>query len=257
MSNPYLLGAGRLYFDPLVSGVYQGERYLGQCPSFSINVEAERVQLFSSDGPTAEKLEDVVTQVNRSASITCHEVSVDNLALFFSGDVSTASQSSGTVTDEVHDDVVKGRYYQLGQSTSFPSGARSVSAVVVKDTTTPTPVTFVLNTDYTVDAELGRIYIVPGGGIANGTDLRISYTKAAKTWDAITSGNLASRQGRLRYIEDAARGTNRDFYFPAVDLSPNGEFAVKSRDSFAELSFQVEILKPSTGQAMYINGRPV
>jgi hypothetical protein len=256
MSN-YVLGAGRLFFDPLVNGAYEGERYLGQSPGFSLSVDAERVQLFSSDGPTAEKLEDVVTQINRSASITLDEVSLENLELFLAGATSAASQSSGTVTNENINNgvgVKQGRWYQLGVTTSFPAGARSISAVVIKNAV---PETITASGNYELDLTLGRIYIVPGGAIANGTVLTADYTRAAVNWSQVASGDLASRQGRLRYIEDATRGANRDYYMPKVDLAPSGEFSIKSRSEFAQLGFTLEVLTPDVGQAIYVTTRPV
>jgi hypothetical protein len=251
----FLLGAGRLYFDPLISGAYRGERYLGQSPGFSISVDSERIELTSSDGPTAEVLEDVVTKVTRNASLTLQEISADNLALFFSGGKTTTTQAGATVTAEAFNDVLPDRYLQLGTSTTFPAGARSVSAVVVKNDA-GSPTTYALTDDYTVDAVRGRIYIVPGGAITAGTNLRIDYTSAAKTWETVTSGNVASLEGKLRYVEDATRGTNRDFFFPKVDIGPSGDFSVKSRDEFAELPFEVKVLKPDTGEAIYIDGLP-
>lgn len=254
MTN-FVLGAGRLYFDPLISGVYEGERYLGQSPGFSLAADTERIQLFSSDGPTAEKLEDVVTQINRSASLILDEVSLENLELFLAGSTAASSQSAGTVTAEDingGEGVKQGRWYQIGVTTTFPTGARSISAVAVKDG----GVAVTAAGNYELDLTLGRIYITPGGAITNGDTLTIDYTKAAVSWDMVSSGDTASRQGRLRYIEDATRGANRDFYMPKVDLAPSGEYAVKSRSEFAQLNFTLEVLTPETGEAIYITTRP-
>ena len=87
------------------------------------------------------------------------EFSKENLAMALFGDTATLSQTGAAVTNEAIADVLQGRYYPLSK--------RQVSLVSVTGLGgTPT---YVLNTDYKVDAVTGRIYIVEGGGIADRT----------------------------------------------------------------------------------------
>ena len=47
-----------------------------------------------------------------------------------------------------------------------------------------------------------------------------------------------------------------DYFFPAVSLSPNGDFALKG-DEWQQIPLNVEILKGATNEAIYADGRAV
>lgn len=256
-TNQIVLGAGQLFFDPFdANGAKTGERYYGDTPGFSINVTSEKVEVFNSDTAIAELLANIATKVTRTATILAQDISVANLTTFALATLDSAAQSSSSVTDHPIAGVLQGRWYQIGVSSTFPTGARALSAVVVTNDA-GTPVVYDLTTDYELDLDLGRIYIVVGGDIVDGTNLEIDYTKAAVAWDRISTGEALSARGALRYIADNTRGPNRDVYAPQVELRPNGDVAFKSRDTIQQLSFEASFEKPATGSALYIEGRPV
>ena len=58
--------------------------------------------------------------------------------------------------------------------------------------------------------------------------------------------------GALRYTEYNAQGPNKVWYFPSVKLSPNGDYALKG-DEWQQIPFSIEILKPTVGEAIYID----
>jgi len=254
MAQNIVVGAGKVFFDPEdAAGNLTGERYLGDTPGFAVQVESDKLESYDSDGPVAEKLLDVTIRVKRSAQIVCKDISADNLALFLVGDVATVSQSTGSVTDEALT-VKKGRYYQLGVSASRPAGVRDINAVAVTGVGgTPT---YVAGTDYTVDLALARLYIEPGGAIADGTPILVDYAKVATTWEEIVSHNLGAKRGALRFIADNTQGENRDLYIPKCEVSPSGEAAFKSRDSVQQLSFAVSFGRRGNHAQIYVNGRP-
>ncbi|HYE35505.1 hypothetical protein [Methylocaldum sp.] len=254
MPQNIVLGAGKLYFDlEDANGNLTGERYLGDTPGFTVNVQADKLEDYDSDGPIAEKHLDIATRVNRSAQIVGKDISGDNLALFLIGDKSTVNQSSGSVTDEALT-VKKGHYYQLGASASRPAGVRDISTVVVTGAGgTPT---YVDATDYTVDLTLARLYIESGGAIADDTPLLVDYAKVATTWEEIASNNLGAKKGALRFIADNTQGENRDLYIPKCEMAPGGELAWKSRDTVQQMTFAVSIGKRGSYAQVYVNGRP-
>lgn len=248
-----VLGAGYLFFDiEDENGNLTGERYLGDTPGFSLNVTSENLQVMSSDGPVAEPLADIATQITRSAQITARNIDGANLAAFIIGDVGEATQSSGTVADEKIT-VQPGRWYQLGATASNPIGARNVSAVTVKKGTSPT---FVKGDDYDLDEALGRIYIIPSGDIEADDELTIGYTKSALTFEQVVSNNLGAKTGALRYIADNTEGINRDMYIPKATLRPSGELPTKSRTEPQQMVFEVGIGTREGLPQLYINGRP-
>jgi hypothetical protein len=131
-SNKYKFGRGRLFYNKLRSnGSYEGFRPLGNCPGFVINVESEKFEHFSSEGGLREKDLEVTTQINRTAEITCDNMSNENLELFLAATASTRSQGAGTVTDEVIAAVQAARIYQLGVTAPNPAGVRGITAVSV------------------------------------------------------------------------------------------------------------------------------
>lgn len=253
-----VLGAGRLFFEetdaqgvPLVAG----EVYLGDSPGFSLTITTESIEELSSDGPMAEVDIDRVTRINRNFSLTTKNINADNLAMFVIGDAAMVTQSATPVTGEAINGVLQGRYYQLGVSPSNPTGVRGVTSVTVQDDAA-TPNSFTAGEDYELDAALGRIYIIPGGGIADDTNLELGYTPVAETRSQITTNNLGAKFGRLRYVEDATFGRPHDVYAPFVQMTPTGELAFKSRDTVQQVGWDVKaMVPPAGGSALYIDGR--
>ena len=254
MANNYTLGRGELHFDRFVDEALftsLGERYLGNTPEFSATIESENLDHYSSDAGVKEKDASVVLQTNRTASFTTDNVSAENLGLFFFGTSEAFTTAGGSVVAEPFTDVIKGLSYQLGKSISNPSGVRNVTAVVVKKGAT----VLVLNTDYTVDALLGRITLLTTGStLITGDDLLVDHTTSSQSRERIISGST-SIAGALKYIAKNPAGKNYDWHMPYVKLSPNGDFALKG-DEWQRIPFNVEILKRFGYEAIYIDGRP-
>ncbi len=247
-TKEYTLGKGEVYFDQ-----GSGERYFGNTTEFNITIESENLDHFDSDHGIRVKDDSVVLEITRNGSLITDNISKENIALFFLGDVSVVTQVATPVVGEVvTTTAVKGYYYQLGKTTNNPQGVRGVTAVVVKVGAT----TMVLNTDYTLDATMGRIHILETGStIIAGDDIAVDYTPAANTRERISTNNAASLTGSLRFVAFNPKGTNRDFYIPAVTLRPTGDFALKG-DDWQAAGFAIEI-NQNTGQAaIYIDGRP-
>jgi len=246
------LGRGEIHFSLFKTGTQtpSGFRYLGNTPEFNVTLENETLDHFSSDRGIREKDKSIVLETTATGSLTCDDIQLDNLALFFFGSTSTLVQTSATAATETFTDVIAGHSYQLGIGDSNPTGVRSVSNVVVEVASTPMTVT----TDYTVDAELGIITIVDGGGIVTGDDVEVTYDRAAKSREQVISGT-SQVEGALRFISYNPEGDKMDYYLPYVKLAPNGDFALKS-DEWQQLPLTVEILKGTSRERIYIDGRP-
>lgn len=254
MANNYTLGKGKLYFDPYdANDNTTGERYMGNCPSIEVSVESESLEHYSSESGIQEKDEEVLLRIVRNCNVTCDNMSDDNVSMFVIGNLSTITQTATPVVDEAH--VVKqGRYYQLGASSSNPTGVKGVTAVTVTGPSgTPT---YTLTTDYTVDAALGRVYIVPGGGIADDATIEVDYTPTANSRTQVASQSLSAVEGALRFVSDNPKGTNRDLYAPKVQLKPSGSFQLIGEEWMA-VTFTIEFLKKDANtEALYVDGRP-
>jgi hypothetical protein len=254
-STNYTLGRGKVYFDRFVPGTTTktGERYLGNTTEFNLTVTTESLDHFDSDQGLRVKDQTVLLEVSRAGSIVTDEISTENLALFFLAEAATITEAGGAVTDETAT-VQQGMYYQLGANDTAPAGVRDVSAVTVCAAAVGAS-PYTLADDYTVDAELGRIYIVPGGAITDDSTVYFNYTVDASTREQIVTADTTI-EGALRYVAYNAQGTKRDYYLPYTKMSPSGDFSLKGED-WLQLTFDVEVLKLSdTVEAIYIDGRP-
>ena len=253
----YTLGRGELFFAAFMSGTQTpgGERYIGNTPEFNVTIEEENLDHFSSDRGINEKDASISLQTDRTGSFMTDNIDPENMALFFFGSAERLTVAGGAVSGEAVPAAQKGLYYQLGMTPQNPAGARNISLVTVNDTTQPTPTTFIVNDDYEIDLDLGRLYIVPAGSIGDGTDLVVDYTQAPHERDKVISGSTPI-EGAMRFVSYHAAGKQFDWYMPYVKLTPNGDHALKG-DEWQQLPFNVEILKKSGMAAIYVDGRPL
>lgn len=249
-----VLGRGKVFFSKFVDGTQtpEGYRYIGNTPSFGIAMSSENLVHWSSDEGIKEKDRSITLSVDATGTFVCDDINSENLAIYLLGSASTLTQTSATAATWTLTDALKGLTYQIGRTTALPTGVRSLSSVtVVKGGTT-----YVVNTDYTIDLELGLITILAAGAITNGDDLVITFDRAAKTRSQVVSGN-DKVEGALLFVAYNPQGDKRDFLMPYVRLSPNGEFALKG-DDWQNQSFNCEILKPDGGlERIYADGRPI
>lgn len=254
-SNEYQIPRGRVYFDPRNAlDQLTGEEAFGNCPSFAISIETEKLEHFSSETGLREKDDSRVVQVNRTASLTCDNVSFDNLARYLSGQIETVSQTADAVS-AVTMTVVPGRYYQLGRSDTNPAGHRNISALVVTNEAGTT--TYDAGDDYAVDLVKGRLQILAGGDIVAG-NIKVSYTKGVRSWKRIKTGAASELRGAIRVVSDNAGSTNRDYYMPLVTLKPAGELPVIAEEAeYVTMEFELEVLTPANGSAIYLDDAPV
>ena len=256
MSN-YTIPKGKIYFD---DGT--GEEYLGNTPGAELSIETTDLPHYSAESGIREKDDTALVEVNRKLAITADDISVGNWARFIIGAASTHAQAATPVVDAVLGAVAlalgkvkQGRYYQLGVTSGNLSGVRDVTGVTIK----VGAATKVLGTDYTLDATLARIYIIPGGGIADNDIVLESYTPTLGTRDQVLSASSAAVAGALRFVADNPKGTNRDIFLPSVNLKPSGSAKLKGEQAeYMQLGFEVEILKKDVSTAaVYIDGRNV
>ncbi len=246
----YTIPKGKIYFDD-----GNGEQYLGNTPTAEMSIETTSLDHYSAESGIREKDDSALVEINRRLSITADDISTANWARFIIGSVSTHNQAATPVVDESIGAVKQGRYYQLGVTAGNPSGVRDVGSVTVK----VGAVAKTLTTDYTIDTTLARVYIVPGGGIADDAVVLVSYTPVAGTREQVISASSAAVEGALRFVADNPKGTNRDIYLPKVNLKPTGTARLKGEQAeWMQLGFDIEILKrDATTAAIYIDGRAV
>ena len=260
-ANPmsYSLGKGVLYLAPFKPGTQIATEFrdIGNASEFTVTIETEKLDHFSSRGGLREKDMTVNLEVTRTLNVVTDSINADNLALFMMSDtgVETITTVGSTITDEPFNDIKVGRSYQLGVTESNPVGVAGINPtgfVVKNDAVSPT--TYAAGTDYLLDPATGMFTVLGGGAITAGTNLRVTYSTLSRSRDQIKSGNK-SAEGAMRFVTANPVGENVVYTFPYVSISPNGDLGLISEE-WMQISLMGEILKRAGAEAIYRNGIP-
>ena len=242
-----VVGAGEVYIDLLdADGNLTGERYVGDSIGASITIGTERSSIFSGDGAVAQELVNLTRSVTRSMALTLHDMTAANWALFIVGETQATTLAATAVLDEELT-VLRGHWYQLGQTAANPLGAWAGAALGTTDPVTDdagTPVAIVKTDNWEFDTDTGRLYILPNAtGIADGAVIHVDYTPVAAMGTAAKTGDAKTVFGAVRYLEEAASGEGRHIYARRCAIAPGGESALKSsgRDTEQQVALTATI----------------
>jgi hypothetical protein len=247
-----VLGRGLVRFSTFRSGVGDGYvpagfRDIGNCPAFGLTTENVMLDHYSSQGGLRVKDKSIVIEQNTTGSITCDDINIENVAMFFFGTQSTFTQTtSETAVNESITNVKKGYTYQLGTALSI-TGVRNVSAVVVAGKT--------VDVDYSVDLVRGLIKVLPGGTVAEDSTLAVSYMRAAASRKQVIS-SINEMKGAIQFVANNGEGPNIDYYLPYVKITPNGEYNLISDQDWQTMQFNLEVLTAPGKARIYADGAP-
>jgi len=258
MANNYTLGRGKVHFARFKAGTQNpdGFFYIGNTPEFSLTIESETLDHYSSDEGIREKDDSVPLEVNRTGSLTTDNIDPKNVALFFFGSDSALTQASvaaGTPTETIMA-INAGHSYKLGQTTNNPTGYMGIDETGFS-VETDGAVAMAEGTDYAIDYDNGIITFLEGSIIAvDGANIEVTYAVAASTRERVISGSEPV-EGAMMYVTKNPKGTDAVFYMPYVKITPNGDYALKG-DEWQQIPLSLEILKPTVGEAIYRDGTP-
>jgi len=259
----YVLGKGRTYFDQFKPGTKQntGERYMGNTPEFSQTQAQESLDHIDADQGLNVKDESIIISNELTGSFVTDNISAENIAMWFGGDASALVVASALAVVNADLTVQRGRTFQLGTSAATPMGTKKITNVVVKKVvppvapaTDPTLEDVTLAANIEIDLERARMYIeVDAPDIENDDVLRVTYDQEAYSREVIIAkGQQIS--GALRFLADNPHGKNRDYFYPYVKITSNGDYALKG-DSWQQMSFNYEVLKKDgSTERVYIDG---
>lgn len=219
-------GAGKVYFDRFdASGAKTGQLFLGNTPTFELTPSPEDIKKYSSATKSADLIASDVIRTTLALRIVGDEFKKENLAMALFGDNATLDQTGASVTDESITGVLQDRFYDLSK--------RSVSNVVVTGTGgTPT---YVAGTDYYVDTVAGRIYIIVGGAITDGTDILVDFDYATISLPTVRGMNQSAVKGSIRFIGDPQRGPTVDIEIWRASMRADGALGFIS-DEYASIT---------------------
>ena len=253
----YTLGRGKVHFSRFKTGtqVPAGFFYIGNTPEFNLTIESETLDHFSSDEGIREKDDSVPLEVTRTGSLITDNIDPKNVALFFFGEESTVTQATVASSTETLEEIKAGHSYKLGVTTNNPTGYFGIDTVgfVVK---VSGGTTLVAGTDYEMNYDTGILTFLEGSTLAvDGADIDVTFAVKASTRSRVISGSEPV-EGAMMYIAFNPKGKNFDYYLPYVKITPNGDYALKG-DEWQQIPFTIEALKPTQGEAIYMDGRPV
>jgi len=174
---------------------------------------------------------EVVKSKKATVNLTTDSISESVMASAFGGDVEPTEQTAGNVVAEPFTAVKALKDYNLVRV--------AVSDVVV---TYDTDKTAVENVDYSVNYDFGSIEIAKGGVLV-GLDITVDYAYADKTIYNFGTLNKTSDEVSLMFKSDPRNGKPIKTIAHRVNLSMNGDYALKSLEDFATLSFSGKILE--------------
>ena len=245
----YVIGKGRLYFEQFVPGTTRGtgELYFGNTPELTTSADAETLDHYDADQGLNVKDESITVENNLTGSFVTDNISPDNVALFFSGSSEPMAQTAQTGKSETLLNVQRNRHYQLGKTDLTPTGVRHVHTVTIQIEGVPLAN---MGQNVEIDLEKGRIYIEPDApDIAPGANLTVTYSVAASSRTVVV-GRGDEIRGALRFISANPVGSNKDYYWPYVKITPNGDFALKGSE-WMQLGFSFEVLKLAGKERVY------
>lgn len=259
MANPQtvakrtqIVGAGWLFVALLdAAGKPQGERYVGSTTSLTLTIEEERQTFYDPDGERAVKVIDKITQRSFTATATLLDMSPENIALLLQGDTEAVDNTGNAprAASQSQDGVQLARWYQVGADDDDPMGVFRLKkgSVSLKYGTKATVdggggTDGVAGTDFEVDEEHGRIYVI-GGGIVAGNTIKVSFTPDANVARIRAKTVTPARDvyAAIRYVETVSPG--RNIYIRRAALGSAGDMSLKAdrqeRQSF-DLTMGIE-----------------
>ena len=255
-ATEYLLGGGEVLLAFLDSSGYpKSFRKLGNCPSITVTASSETYEHDSVQGSTPVQDASVPISTASSVGFSLENASADNLSLFFLGtaaDYTNPLKSAGTdVVFIANADIVKEAWYQIRDANGDPVFGITATNSLVIESSAGTPVVLVLDTDYTVDAITGKIFLkdtstvdtVIAAGATDG-NLQASWTLDASATDVdVTQGmnaavkNVALHIHSKNAIED---GEITVFQFHKVSLTPDGDLGLIGTE-VAQMPFTAQV----------------
>lgn len=239
--DDYNLGRGIVYVAELTAGLpspTDGWRDMGNAPEFNVSVETETLEHKSSRTGLAEIDKEVTISKKVAISFTLDEINAENVAEFLSGEKSSyVNPAVAGVAEQLakFTSVLLGRWYDLTTSAGVRIMDVDQATLVVEKDGAP-DVVLDLGIDYTVDEELGRIFLLSTAvKIAAGDDVNVTVPATAGATTPVRQIFALTQTERLvavKFVTDnpANNGKRVEYQFHKVSLKADGDYALIGDD---------------------------
>ncbi len=240
-SKYYNTGGGSLEFTPIVDGVLGTKVDFGQTENISFSTEIETLTHDNTESCVTYEDMNILKKVTGKLNIETLEISPDMLTRAFLG----ADNSSATIADAITGTPALGFVTATALDTAYPIGVKhlDVATIVVKDDADS--VTYVLDTDYTLETTANVTYITfltSGGTITADDILHITADNAGYNDISIEGFIETKLEGVITFSSCASNGVSYIYTFHRVSLLASGDFALKSSEEFSKLTFEGTML---------------
>lgn len=236
----YKLGRGILYFAELDdNGRPKGWRDLGNAPEFNLNIEQETLEHRSSREGLRSVDKEVTISRDLNFNFQLEEFNHQNMAALFSGERATHTNVAvaGFSDHTAYTDVQLGHWYDIIDS----DGNRAYDITASDLTVEVGATTLVKDTDYEVDTEMGRIFLLSDASdVSEGDDINMTldanaYAGAVDEVQALTQTAVT---GALKFIEENPADSDRkgEYTFWKINLTAEGDVSMIG-DEWANMPF--------------------
>lgn len=189
MSARGFIGAGDVYMNPIVGGVPQGWVGPYEVTKFEIKPNVDlKEQVSKGKNTYGQVIESVAIPKPSDFTVAFSEVNKDTMKTALLGTSVAVSQVAGDIVDEA---------IAAKIGIWVPLSKFAVSAVVVKDAAGAT--TYADGEDYIVNEDLGWVKALEGGAIADATNIKVSFTAAAKDGTDIEGATDADVRVKFKF----------------------------------------------------------
>lgn len=264
----YVIGKGKLHFDQFAVGskIGTGERYLGNTPELTQSRSSDTLDHMDADEGLNVKDESITISNDITGTFSTDNIEPANVALWFGGDIDKSTIVAATAIVEPDFVAARGRSYQIGKTADTPQGTRSITNVKIATVTAgaqptdplvATPIAdAAMAANFDIDLARGRLYIEPDApDVEDGDVLRVTYDQEGVTREIIIAKGQEIR-GALRFLSTNPVGERKDYFWPYVKITANGDYALKG-DDWQVMSFNFEVLKlDANTERVYIEALP-
>jgi hypothetical protein len=221
--------------DPIGDGSYN---YFGEVEPLTLSFPEDIIQKLGRTCVTNGLVVGTRSKpADAGGSLKTIDYQAENVAMALRATTSARAISETTLAAEALTMAALGVWYDVGTG--------MLSGISVKDDADA--VTYVLGTDYEVQAELGLFLAIDGGAIAAGDIIHISATGAADTSNEYTIGAGSSAVVEMKgTLTDDFSGKKADFHLRQVRIVSDGDYVVISEEGTdqEEISFKLTPMVP-------------
>ena len=254
-TTEYMIGRGKIQVAEISDGVATAFYYMGNATEVNVTPEIEDKEHFATTGGLNTLDYSVVLSSKASLSIAIENINQRNMKWFLMGTQTayTNPTIAGITASPIvaAGDIVLGTYVNIVSTTGTRCYDVDATKLTVSTTTNPTPVELVKDTDYTVSATEGQIFLLAAStklatAIAAAEGLTATLTAdtaAIESMYKVDAFTSTDRKFKVQFMaEDPKDSSKTEYTFFSVALRPDGDYSLIG-DEFKTLSFtgQVEI----------------